>query len=136
MLLDDNLRITVIQTLIENSCGSCGWCTYQSEKEDKEPEITEGWKGETDGILVFTGLFSVTVAAFTITIESYKQLSPDSGVTTNALVTHISQQLINNSNGTPLASVAAQISRPFKPTASVVRVNELWFLSLVISLKN
>ncbi|KAH9173291.1 hypothetical protein EDB89DRAFT_1850206, partial [Lactarius sanguifluus] len=109
------------------------WMMYltTAEKEDKELEITEGWKGEADGILVvMPGLFSVTVAAFIIIIESYKQLSPDSGVTTNALLTHISQQLINISNGTPVASVAAQISQPFKPTASTVRVNVLWFLSV------
>ena len=79
-----------------------------------------------------TGLFSTTVAAFII--ESYKQLSPDSGVTTNALLTQISQQLVNISSGTPLASVAVQSSQPFKPTASAVRVNVLWFLSLAISL--
>ncbi len=42
-------------------------------------------------------------------------------------------QLVNFSNGTPLMSVAAQISQPFKPTASAVRVNVLWFLSLVLS---
>ncbi len=79
-----------------------------------------------------TGLFSATVAAFII--ESYKTLSPDSGDTTNALLTQISVQLINISNGTPLASVAAQSGQPFKPAASAVRVNVLWFLSLILSL--
>ncbi|KAH9034786.1 hypothetical protein EDB84DRAFT_52719 [Lactarius hengduanensis] len=117
----------------ENYGDSSGrlWMMYLSEAEKEDKEITENWKVDTEGILVFTGLFSATVASFII--ESYKQLSPDSGGTTNALLTQISQQLANTSNlnGTPLASVTAQ---PFKPTASAVRVNVLWFLSLVLSL--
>ena len=124
---------------------------YLTEAEKQDAEVTESWKGDTDGILVFvspgpvslahihhlsrifkTGLFSATVAAFII--ESYQQLSPDSSDTTNALLTQISQQLANISNGTPLTSVAVQSGQPFKPTASAVRVNVLWFLSLVLSL--
>ncbi|KAH9164095.1 hypothetical protein EDB89DRAFT_1893093 [Lactarius sanguifluus] len=115
----------------ENYGDSSGrlWMMYLSEAEKEDKEITENWKVDTEGILVFTGLFSATVASFII--ESYKQLSPDSGGTTNVLLTQISQQLANTSNGTPLAGVTAQ---PFKPTASAVRVNVMWFLSLVLSL--
>ncbi|KAH9032926.1 hypothetical protein EDB84DRAFT_113234 [Lactarius hengduanensis] len=105
---------------------------YLAEAEKEDKEITENWKGDTEGILVFTGLFSATVATFII--ESYKQLSLDSGATTNALLTQISQQLANTSNGTPFPGVGAQNSPPFKPTASAVRVNVMWFLSLVLSL--
>ncbi|KAI9467375.1 hypothetical protein BJY52DRAFT_66137 [Lactarius psammicola] len=131
--VDSDYRDTDAQW-VENYGDSSGrlWMMYLTKAEKVDKEITEGWKGEADGILVFTGLFSATVAAFTI--ESYKQLSPDPGVTTNALLTQISQQLVNISNETPLASVAAQNSQPFKPTASAVRVNVLWFLSLAISL--
>ncbi len=124
---------------------------YLTEAEKQDTQVTESWKGDTDGILVFvspglvpllhinrlnhilkTGLFSATVAAFII--ESYKKLSPDSGDTTNALLAQISIQLVNISNGTPLAGVAAQSGQPFKPTASAVRANVLWFLSLILSL--
>ncbi|KAH9180732.1 hypothetical protein EDB89DRAFT_61106 [Lactarius sanguifluus] len=107
------------------------WSMYLTEAEKQDKDVTESWKGDAEGILVFTGLFSTTVAAFII--ESYQNLSPKSGDTTNALLTQISQQLVDISNGTPLTSVAAQISQPFKPTASAVRVNVLWFLSLVLS---
>ena len=79
-----------------------------------------------------TGLFSATVATFII--ESYQKLSPNSSDTTNALLAQISQQLVDMSNGTPLTSVAAQGSQPFTPTASAVRVNVFWFLSLILSL--
>ncbi|KAI0306815.1 hypothetical protein B0F90DRAFT_1849195 [Multifurca ochricompacta] len=54
------------------------WSMYLTEAEKQDKEITESWKGDTDGILVFTGLFSATVAAFII--ESYKKLSPDSAM--------------------------------------------------------
>ena len=130
---------------------------YLTEAEKQDKEVSESWKGDTDGILVFvslapphlcicclksksnlnhtlkTGLFSATVAAFII--ESYQNLSPDSGETTNALLIHISQQLVNMSTETPLTGVtAAQSGQSFKPQPSTVRVNVLWFLSLVLSL--
>ena len=114
--------------------------------------MTDSWKGDTSGILVFvspslvqylvrihrlihiskTGLFSATVATF-IT-ESLQSLTPDPSDQTNALLARISQQLVNISNGTPLTSAAAQISQSFTPTPSAVRVNILWFLSLILSL--
>ena len=124
---------------------------YLNVSEKVGKEVIDKWKGDADGILVFvsfglvllvdlyhlkhmlkTGLFSATVAAF-IT-ESYKKLSPHPSDTTNVLLTQISQQLADISSGTPLTSVAAQSSQPFKPAASAVRVNVLWFLSLVLSL--
>jgi hypothetical protein len=79
-----------------------------------------------------TGLFSATVASFII--ESYQNLSPNSSDTTNALLAQISQQLVSMSNGTPLTNIAEQTSQSFRPTASAVRVNVYWFLSLVLSL--
>ncbi|KAH9170378.1 hypothetical protein EDB89DRAFT_2098028, partial [Lactarius sanguifluus] len=108
------------------------WSMYLTEAEKQDKDVTESWKGDTEGILVFTGLFSATVAAFII--ESYKLLSPNPSETTNALLTQISGQLVNISNGTPLPGIVAESGQPFKPTASAVRVNVLWFLSLVLSL--
>ncbi|KAI9438975.1 hypothetical protein H4582DRAFT_106978 [Lactarius indigo] len=108
------------------------WSMYLTEAEKQDTEVIESWKGDTNGILVFTGLFSATVAAFLV--ESYKKLSPDSGDTTNALLAQISAQLVSISNGTPLASVVLPNAQTFKPTASAVRVNVLWFLSLILSL--
>ncbi|KAF8265188.1 hypothetical protein EI94DRAFT_368278 [Lactarius quietus] len=108
------------------------WSMYLTGAKKQDNDVTESWKGDTDGILIFTGLFSATVASFII--ESYKNLSPNSSDTTNALLTQITQQLVNISNGTPLTSAAAKTNQPFKPTVSAVRVNVLWFLSLVLSL--
>ena len=72
-----------------------------------------------------TGLFSAIVAAFLM--ESYKKLSPDSGDQTVALLT----QLVSISAG---AAAVVQPSPPFKVPASIVRVNVMWFLSLIFSL--
>jgi hypothetical protein len=71
-----------------------------------------------------TGLFSAIVASF-ITL-SLPQLSPDSGSQTVALLT----QLVNISSGAPLVVQ----DTPFKAPASIVRVNVMWFLSLILSL--
>ncbi|KAF8263557.1 hypothetical protein EI94DRAFT_572071 [Lactarius quietus] len=108
------------------------WSLYLTEAEKQDKEVIESWKGDTEGIIVFTGLFSATVASFII--ESIQDLSPDSSDTTNALLAQISQQLVNISSGAPLTIVEAQSGQPFKPTASAVRVNVLWFFSLILSL--
>ncbi|KAN0137306.1 hypothetical protein V8E53_004751 [Lactarius tabidus] len=108
------------------------WSLYLTEAEKQDKVVIESWKGDTEGIIVFTGLFSATVATFII--ESLQNLSPDSGDTTNALLAQITQQLVNISSGAPLTSVVAQSGQSFKPTASAIRVNVLWFLSLILSL--
>ncbi|KAH9013845.1 hypothetical protein EDB85DRAFT_2215855, partial [Lactarius pseudohatsudake] len=97
-----------------------------------DDENVENWKGGADSILVFTGLFSSTVATF-ITI-SYPNLQQDPNVTTQSLLAQISRQLSNaTNNGTvPAASPCTQAS--FTPSASAVFVNSVWFLSLVLSL--
>ena len=72
------------------------------------------------------------MAAFII--ESYKQLQSDSSNTTVLLLVQISQQLAALSSGTPFFIPSGLPGQPFRPSASAVRVNTLWFLSLVLSL--
>ncbi|KAI0298891.1 hypothetical protein BC826DRAFT_967233 [Russula brevipes] len=87
---------------------------------------------DTGGILVFAILFSTTVAIFVI--ESYKMLSPSLDDAIMAIPTQLSRQLDNISSGTPLQNVSVQNDSPFKPTASTIRTNIMWFLSLILSL--
>ncbi|KAN0127564.1 hypothetical protein V8E53_014652, partial [Lactarius tabidus] len=102
----------------------------QAEKSDKEN--SESWRANTDGVLVFTGVFSATVAAFIIV--SYQSLQPDSADSTVRLLSQISQQLTALSNGTPPpASLILPDAASFKPTPAAVRVNVLWFASLSMS---
>jgi len=79
-----------------------------------------------------TGLFSATVAAFII--ESYKQLQPSSSDITVLLLAQISQQLAALSSGNPISIPPDLPGQAFRPSASAVRVNTLWFLSLALSL--
>ncbi|KAI9439753.1 hypothetical protein H4582DRAFT_2075124 [Lactarius indigo] len=122
---------TETQTSSENhrdpSSKPCSMCPAEAKEEDGQ--MTKNWVEDTGrikgGILVFAGLFSVIVALF-IT-EGYKKLSSDSGDQAVALLT----QLVNVSTGAP---VVVQSSHPFKAPASIVRVNVMWFLSLIFSL--
>lgn len=102
------------------------WSMYLTEAKKEDGQITKNWTEDTNGVLVFTGLFSAIVAAFIM--ESYKKLSPDSGDQTVKLLT----QLVNFSAGVPI--VVQNSPPPFKAPASIVRVNVMWFLSLILSL--
>ncbi|KAH9167865.1 hypothetical protein EDB89DRAFT_1649267 [Lactarius sanguifluus] len=101
------------------------WSMYLTETKKEDGQMAKNWAEDTKGVLVFTGLFSAIVATF-IT-ESYKKLSPDSGNQTVALLA----QLVDVSAGVP---VVVQSSPPFHVPASIVRVNVMWFLSLILSL--
>ena len=81
-----------------------------------------------------TGLFAVTVAAFII--EGYKRLSSDSAAATVLLLNQISQQLSALSNGTQDSTLSPPLysDSSFRPAPSAIRINILWFLSLVLSL--
>lgn len=76
-----------------------------------------------------TGLFAATVAAFIV--EGYKQLSPDAGEQTVAL---LSQLLAASTNTSSHASHMIVPPAPFLTTPSAVITNSLWFSSLLISL--
>lgn len=77
-------------------------------------------------------LFSVTVAIFLM--ESYKLLTPDFNNAITASLTQIAEQLVSISNGVPFQNVVVQTNASFKPTASAIRINVTWLLSLVLSL--
>ncbi|KAK1219673.1 hypothetical protein PQX77_017624 [Marasmius sp. AFHP31] len=85
--------------------------------------LVGGWKEDIDTLLVFAGLFSAVVTAFTI--ESYQWLQEASEDTTVALLKQISQQM----NGTSVPE-----SDTFAVSSSDVAINVLWFLSLIIAL--
>ncbi|KAI0246777.1 hypothetical protein BJV78DRAFT_114536 [Lactifluus subvellereus] len=108
------------------------WSVYLTEADKKDKALAENWKGDTEGILIFTGLFASTVAAFII--ESYKRLSSDSSAATILLLNQISQQLAALSNGTQISPPSLYNDSSFRPTSSAIRVNILWFLSLTLSL--
>ncbi|KAJ7657212.1 hypothetical protein DFH06DRAFT_459214, partial [Mycena polygramma] len=105
------------------------WAVYVSEAEKYDRGLVESWKSDMEGMLIFAGLFSASLTAFLI--ESYKTLNPDSGDTTALLLAQISQQLAATANGTPFQILP---TAPFKPAASSLICNILWFISLGLSL--
>ncbi|TFK17735.1 hypothetical protein FA15DRAFT_604485, partial [Coprinopsis marcescibilis] len=55
------------------------WKEGRKLVEKHDDDMCRGWKDEIDKLLIFAGLFSATVTAFTI--ESYKWLSPEPDAT-------------------------------------------------------
>ncbi|KAF8495877.1 hypothetical protein F5888DRAFT_1615292, partial [Russula emetica] len=104
------------------------WNMYLDEVKEDDKRITDAWKEDADGLLVFTGLFAATVGAFII--EFYKTLSPDSGAQTVVLLGQISQQLAHFPNG----NYSYTAIQPSPPSASMVWVNAMWMISLVLSI--
>ncbi|KAH8991218.1 hypothetical protein EDB92DRAFT_1798375, partial [Lactarius akahatsu] len=103
-----------------------------------DDENVENWKGGADSILVFvrsraalTGVFSSTVATFIA--MSYPSLQQDPNIITQSLLVTISQQLATP-NGTSPATNSSLSQSSFSPSAPVIFVNSVWFLSLVLSL--
>ncbi|KAI0260311.1 hypothetical protein BC834DRAFT_901524 [Gloeopeniophorella convolvens] len=106
------------------------WGIYVAKADKHDKMRAESWNGDTQGILVFTGLFSATVAAFLI--ESYKLLIPDPEDRIVSLLGQISQQLAANSSTTGITSTSS--GTPFRQTSSSIRINILWFMSLALSI--
>ncbi|KAH9040401.1 hypothetical protein EDB85DRAFT_1925969 [Lactarius pseudohatsudake] len=99
------------------------WAKVHDEK------MAESWKGDAEGILVFTGLFSAAVAQ--LLVGSLQNLQLNSQDASAFYLAHI-YQLTPGSN-------ASSVHFPSDPTAFVppktaIWVNTLWSLSLVISL--
>ncbi|KAI0033875.1 hypothetical protein K488DRAFT_46764, partial [Vararia minispora EC-137] len=104
------------------------WSFYLEKSKKADADMTEEFRGEADGILIFTGLFAATVATFLV--DSYKSLQPNSNDSMVFYLAQISAQL----NGTS-GPVSGGSSPPtFHPSTPSVRVNILWFISLCMSL--
>ncbi|KAJ6556988.1 hypothetical protein DFH09DRAFT_1488686 [Mycena vulgaris] len=106
------------------------WSVYISEAERYDSALVESWKADMEGMLIFSGLFSASLTAFII--ESYKNLTPDTGNMTVALLSQLSQQISAQANGSqfPLPSSTA----PYEVQTSSLVCNGFWFVSLGLSL--
>ncbi|KAI0261951.1 hypothetical protein BC834DRAFT_893418 [Gloeopeniophorella convolvens] len=104
---------------------------YLERAEQEDKRMVESWKGDADGILVFTGLFSAAVATFLS--NTYQTLQLDSQDASAFYLARISQRLTSDDGAQASTPVFSDPSS-FSPSASTVWVNALWFLSLVISL--
>ncbi|KAH9978304.1 hypothetical protein BJV74DRAFT_143291 [Russula compacta] len=104
---------------------------YSKFAEEEDNKMTDRWTKDADGILIFTGLFSASVAA--LLAVSIQDLIPNSQDISAFYLEKIFEQLFLNV--TP-SSIPSTIPRPppFSPPRYAIWVNSLWFLSLVISL--
>ncbi|KAF7368669.1 hypothetical protein MVEN_00191200 [Mycena venus] len=125
---DEDTSAKYTEAESEAACAKL-WAIYVAEAEKYDKRLVESWKGDMDGLLIFSGLFSASLTAFLV--ESYTTLQPDPGVTNAALLTQISRQLAGSLNGT---TIPFEEPLPFHPTTAALVCNILWFLSLVLSL--
>ena len=124
---------------VQDASAAWGECLKRLRKYDQA--TVKGWKEDIDMLLVLVssgslplyllltsikaGLLSAVITAFNV--ESYKMLQQDSGDVTNHLLLHLSAQMVNNS--LPIATQPSW-SKP----SSAIRINVLWFSSLIFSL--
>ncbi|KAF5333805.1 hypothetical protein D9758_015239 [Tetrapyrgos nigripes] len=101
------------------------WSIYIREVERYDKALVEGWKGDMEGMVIFSALYSASATAFLI--ESYKTLQSDPAQDTVFLLSKISQQLSNS-------TVPPSELPSFETPVSAIICNVLWFLSLVLAL--
>ncbi|KDQ62179.1 hypothetical protein JAAARDRAFT_85322, partial [Jaapia argillacea MUCL 33604] len=86
---------------------SPSWQKVDQILKEEDEQMIAGWTNEIDTLLVFAGLFSAVLTAFLV--DTYKDLK------------------------TPSPSSPSLAPSP-GPPKTVIRVNALWFMSLVLSL--
>ncbi|KAJ7829145.1 hypothetical protein B0H13DRAFT_2116337 [Mycena leptocephala] len=94
------------------------WSVYISEAE-KSKLLVESWKDNMDGLLIFSALFSMVVAAFFT--ESYKTLKDIREADTRCA----------NERSTMQVPVTTE---SFRPSMEAILCNGLWLISLGLSL--
>ncbi|GJE95408.1 hypothetical protein PsYK624_115920 [Phanerochaete sordida] len=114
------------------SSSSDAWQKMWTKVREVDARKITGTKEDLDTLLVFAGLFSAVVTTFVV--DSYASLQPDS---MDELVFLMRQSLSQN------YTIADGVLRPGAPVISdmpfvaplwAVRVNGLWFASLIVSL--
>ncbi|KAI0288402.1 hypothetical protein B0F90DRAFT_1672843 [Multifurca ochricompacta] len=111
--------------------GDQDWSEWMKRADEYDKHMISVWKDDSEGVLVFTALFS-TISTAAI-IESYKRLSPDSGDQTTSLLADLSQQVSGSENGTQVPPFPVP---PFSPTFFYVGCNIMWLLSLGLSISS
>ncbi|KDR83165.1 hypothetical protein GALMADRAFT_238997 [Galerina marginata CBS 339.88] len=108
------------------------WSILLEPLMKKDKRQCDAWKEEVQNLLIFAGLFSAVVTAFIV--ESYKTLKPDPNDNIISLLSVIANRLDNNTLSTSILPSPVGIRSSFSPTMSAIRINNFWFISLVLSL--
>ncbi|KAI0250367.1 hypothetical protein BJV78DRAFT_1128144, partial [Lactifluus subvellereus] len=108
---------------------------YVELAAEEDKKMAESWKGDADGILVFTGLFSAAVAALVaVSIQDLRPNSQDNSAFYLANIYKLLADASTNNSHIPIPSTLPHPSSPFSPPKYAIWVNSLWVLSLAISL--
>ncbi|KAF9270863.1 hypothetical protein L218DRAFT_62433 [Marasmius fiardii PR-910] len=102
------------------------WDAIIKTIDNRGDDLVKGHKEDLDTLLVYAGLFSAVVTAFTI--ESFKWLQEDPADSTVVLLAQIAQQL----SGQPPSVTSPP--KPLAPSSSLVRMNTFWTTSLILAL--
>ncbi|KAI9454077.1 hypothetical protein F5148DRAFT_985252 [Russula earlei] len=114
------------------------WSLYGEEAERHDKATIETLKDDMDGVLIFAGLFSAALTAFVIDRAQNIQQTPAQQSAyfqqqSVVLLNLISNQL-SSLGAQPSNSLNLSLSAPVSPSASDVRVNTYFFMSLIFSL--
>ncbi|KIP08575.1 hypothetical protein PHLGIDRAFT_57566, partial [Phlebiopsis gigantea 11061_1 CR5-6] len=108
------------------------WYSMAKMVQDSDEAKIRDVKEDIDTLLVFAGLFSAVLSAFLV--ETYQALQPDSQQQIISLLQVISSQNYSFSAGMLNVISPAAIPPPFHAPIWALRVNGLWFASLILSL--
>ncbi|KAI0666957.1 hypothetical protein C8Q78DRAFT_1106524, partial [Trametes maxima] len=110
------------------------WAESANIVRMRSDEIVRRWNAEIDTLLVYAGLFSAILTAFTV--ESYRLLQPSSQDPTVMLLREIYDGLHFNATSRGLATVniSSQLDDLELIDTSSICFNTFWFSSLVLSL--
>ncbi|THH00790.1 hypothetical protein EW026_g1796 [Hermanssonia centrifuga] len=129
------------------TCGCCshskgptekpdGWKVLLGAMEQSDQKTLDRWKAEMDNLLIFAGLLSAVVTAFTV--ESYQWLRDDPAATSVILLAQISDKMTSFSVAAGFINSTEPNPRPIDTSSfavpDAVRINMLWVLSLTFSL--
>ncbi|KAN0116053.1 hypothetical protein V8E52_006359 [Russula decolorans] len=106
---------------------------YSKVAEKDDNKRAERWQKDAQGILIFTGLFSIVVAILvTMSVQDLRPRPRDD----SAFYLQNIYQLLANPNAYDALNPPPFVITPpaFSPPLHAVWVNSLWFLSLAISL--
>ncbi|KAI0689168.1 hypothetical protein BC835DRAFT_1283535, partial [Cytidiella melzeri] len=114
-----------------------GWGAMAKEVREFDEEKAHNCKEDIDTLLVFAGLFSTVLSAFLI--AAYPALQPDPMAAMNYNLERIAAQTasytFNSTTGTlAAATILSSALPPFQAAVNDIRVNVLWFASLIVSL--
>ncbi|KAI0759633.1 hypothetical protein BC629DRAFT_1295321, partial [Irpex lacteus] len=111
-----------------------GWTAMARSVRDFDEEKVRDCKEDIDTLLVFAGLFSAVLTAFLV--ESYTNLVEDPSTQTLLAIRQLVAQTSSYrvEGGMLNTTVLPYSPEPFQVSRADIRVNVLWFASLLFSL--